>query len=119
MAADSGDPVLVVDQEKDPVDDTKLPNSHSAALVMALIFLCVFGYCVYRVIRRKCQCCLSTGLTATPKEEDYDIEGLEDIIKQREDYLAIYGPKKNINSISGAVSKSERTGSDIVSSRNN
>lgn len=115
MEGNSGDPVLVVDQQQEPVDETKLPNSHSAALVMAFIFLCVFGYCAYRILKRKC-CIqkLSSSLSERHKDGDCAIEGLDDIIKQREDYLAIYGPKKNITSISGVVSRNEKADFVVV-----
>lgn len=116
-----GDPVLEIDQQQDPVGDgdTRLPNSHSAALVMGLILLCVFSYCIYRIARRKC--CPETELSSSMEDKKCsDAESTEDGVKKQHDaYLAIYGRKKNVSNITGVISKNERTEIIVPSSTQN
>lgn len=116
-----GDPVLEIDQQQDPVSDseTKLPNSHSAALVMGFILLSVFSYCIYRIVKRKC--CPETEMSTAVEDKKFrDAENTEDSVKKQHDaYLAIYGRKKNISSISGVISKNERTEISVPSSAQN
>ena len=118
MEDSSGDPVLEIDQQQDPVGDgeTKLPNAHSAALVMGFILLCVVSYCVYRILKRRC-CPVTELPPEEPKSSESSTE--ETAKKQHEAYLAIYGRKKNISTVSNAVSKNERTEINVPSSVQN
>ncbi|GFT94057.1 uncharacterized protein NPIL_148631 [Nephila pilipes] len=95
LEADSDDPLVIIDQQN-VEEETRLPNSHSASFVMAFIFLCLLLYGAYRVCR--CHCMhkkppLTVNLDAEAPSE-LEIKGLEKYIKEHDDYLAIYGPKK-------------------------
>lgn len=110
---EADDPMIVVDSEQ-PSEETRLPNSHSAALVMAFIFLCVLVYGAYRLCKQKCgrskqQLTVAIG----GQRSGSDIQGLEQYREEREAYLAIYGPK-NIKSVSGIVSSKDKNGSSAT-----
>lgn len=110
LKADSDDPLIIVDQQE-PVDETRLPNAHSAALVMSLILLCVVLYGIYRLCKAKCgkpKVPLTVSLGDNQSHIENSPEGLEEHIKEREAYLAIFGPKKNASNASGSVSRTEK-----------
>ncbi|GBL76713.1 hypothetical protein AVEN_67737-1 [Araneus ventricosus] len=92
LEAGSDDPLVIVDQQN-AEEETRLPNAHSATFVMGFIFLCLFFYGVYRVC--KCHCIQKkVPMTVNLDGDDTPVEGLEKHIKEHNDYLAIFGPKK-------------------------
>ncbi|GIY69926.1 uncharacterized protein CEXT_172501 [Caerostris extrusa] len=53
LESDADDPLVIIDQQN-AEEETRLPNAHSATFVMGFIFLCLFVYGIYRIY--KCHC---------------------------------------------------------------
>ncbi|GIY46524.1 uncharacterized protein CDAR_490041 [Caerostris darwini] len=101
LESDADDPLVIIDQQN-AEEETRLPNAHSATFVMGFIFLCLFVYGIYRIY--KCHCIHKKPPLSDPGNTGDDpsetaTKGHEKYIQEHNDYLAIFGPKRQRPSI--------------------